>query len=198
MRWVIAGRPSSPPKSKTRSFPLVPRPVRGTKGNDLVFDFGGDEGRPAMTHLMTDLRHCQVIAGHLTTAGAVHVDSFGRMLLHLVGSGVDRLNELPLESSGAAIILQAPLGGPNAGDGAARGAAAQRAVAGSAGFLVIDAEIGIVGQKIELVAQVLDDRAGHIPRIGQSVVMEVFIDDGEWTVRLLDRGQVDFGAVDAR
>ena len=42
-----------------------------------------------------------------------------RILLHLVRAGIDRLDELPLESSRAAIALQPSLGRSNSGYGAA-------------------------------------------------------------------------------
>src|SRR5439155_24628325 len=164
----------------------APGPVRGAERNGLAIHLRRDESRPAVAHLMSNLRHrvvvwrnlsvrrppCKLasVEGKIVVIGIGY--AFSRILVHLVRAGIDRLDELPLESSRAAIALQPSLGRYNPGYRAARWAATQRASTGSARFLVFHAEVGVVRQEIEFIAQGLDDCACQVPRIGQSKVME--------------------------
>jgi hypothetical protein len=68
------------------------------------------------------------------------------------------------------------LGIPDPGD-----VASDRPIARAAGLLVVDAEIRIVGEKIELVAQRLNDRAGKILWSGRLQVMKRLIQRAERT-----------------
>src|SRR5262245_25005888 len=73
---------------------------------------------------------------------------FRRSLLHLIRVDVHRLNVLPLEPALGAVVLEIVLWSADAGN-----VATHRAVAGSTGLLIVDAEIGVVSEKIELVAE---------------------------------------------
>src|SRR5689334_18928482 len=73
---------------------------------------------------------------------------FGRSLLHLIGADVHRLNVPPLEPAPGAVVLEIVLWSANAGD-----VATYRAIAWSACLLIVDAEIRVVSEKIELVAE---------------------------------------------
>src|SRR5947209_8176377 len=124
---------------------------------------------------MTDLREGVVIARHPAVGRAfaenagIEADvarvgvgeAFGRAFLHLDGAGVDRLGEAPLETAGAAITVEAALVLSDSGDVAAEGAGA-----GSAGLLIIDAEIRVIGEKVELIAERWDHGAGEVGGVG--------------------------------
>src|SRR6516225_4832344 len=75
---------------------------------------------------------------------------FGRSLLHLVRVDVHRLNVLPMEPALCAVVLEIVLWSSDPGD-----VAAHRAIAWRACLLIVDAEIGVVREKIELVAECL-------------------------------------------
>ena len=66
---------------------------------------------------------------------------------------------------------------PDSGD-----VASDRPIARAAGLLGVDAEIRIVGEKIELVAQRLNDGAGKVLRSRRRQVMKRLIQSGERTV----------------
>src|SRR6266536_3012488 len=144
-----------------------------------------------MAHLMSDLRHCVVVGKKLVVRGALlelmgvkgyiaiapDGRSFGWPFLHLIRVDVHRLNVFPLEPALRAVILKVMLRRPNAGN-----IATNWAIAGSAGFLVVDAEIGVVSEKIELVAKRFYDCAGKILRLGESDVVKRFIHHTERTI----------------
>src|SRR6476646_3661295 len=75
---------------------------------------------------------------------------FGRSLLHLIRVDVYRLNVLPLELALGAVVFKIVRWSANAGD-----VATHRAITWSAGLLIVDAEIRVVSEKIELVAECL-------------------------------------------
>ena len=79
----------------------------------------------------------------------------GRIFLHLVRSHIHRLHILPLKSALRAISSEIMLQLTGTQHIAAFGA-----VTRSARFLVVDAEIGIIGEKIEVIAESFEDRTG--------------------------------------
>ncbi len=149
-----------------------------------------------MAHLMTDLRHRVVVRRDLSVRHAPRElaqvetdivvigigDALRRILLHLIRAGIDGLHKLPLKSPGTAITLQPPLRCPNSSYRVARWIAAQRAIARSARFLIVDAEVRVISEEIVLVPQRIYDSAGQIPGIRQRQIMEGFVDDLEGTV----------------
>src|SRR5688500_1587999 len=69
--------------------------------------------------------------------------------------------------------------------------APDRPIARAAGLLVVDTEIRIVGKKIELVAQRLDDRAGKILLPGWLQVIKRLAQRSERTTLSSQAGQVN-------
>src|SRR4029453_12358845 len=68
--------------------------------------------------------------------------------------------------------------------------ASDRPIARAAGLLAVDAEIRIVGKKIELVPQRLNDGAGKVLRSRRCQVMKRLIRTGERTAARGQTGQV--------
>src|ERR1019366_8571247 len=115
----------------------------------------GDEGGPAMTHLMPDLRHRIVVRRDLSVCGplgelmrvgpdimlAHFVESIGWIFPHLVGADVDGLDELPLKATVGAICGEVSVVGADAGSRPAWKTAAQRPSAGGSCLGVVDTEI---------------------------------------------------------
>ena len=95
------------------------------------------------------------------------------------------MNELPLKPALRAVGSEAALRDADSRDGAPH--RSQRAIARRARFLVVYAEVGVVREEIELVAEALDHAAGEIARIRQSVIVEGLVGEGEWTVLRLER-----------
>ena len=73
----------------------------------------------------------------------------------------------------------------DSGDGAPH--RSQRPVTGSARFLVVDAKVGVVREKIEPVTEPLDHGASQITGIRQSIIMESFVDKRKGTIIRLER-----------
>src|SRR5262250_455461 len=101
--------------------------------------------------------------------------SLGRAFLHLVRPNIYRLCESELEFALRAAALQdlsclVVLCLPDSCN-----FPSYRTVARSTCFLTIDAEIGVVCKKIEIVAESLDDCAGEIPRFWHGKVVEGFV-----------------------
>src|SRR5215475_11549187 len=129
-----------------------------------------------MAHLMPELRHRVIVGKHLSVRSAllqlmgikcdVAIASCGRTLrwpiLHLVRSHVYGLHVPPLESASGTIRFQIMLVLPGS-----EHIAALRTVTGRAGLLIVNAEVGIVSEEIESVAERLDHRAGKILRACQ-------------------------------
>src|SRR4029434_8332107 len=103
------------------------------------------------------------------------------------------LNELPLEASLRAVVAEAALRRADARHGASLRAASERACAGRPRFLIVDTEVGVVRQKIELIAERGENSAGKISRDGQPQVVKRLEHRRERTVLLLRRRQVLFG-----
>src|SRR4030095_7349717 len=104
----------------------------------------------------------------------------GRALLHFVRTDKDWLKQAELKSPARAAALEdrvrlSLLSVPDSGD-----VASDRPIARAAGLLAVDAEIRIVGEKIELVAQRLNDGAGKVLRSRRGQVMKGLIHSGEW------------------
>src|SRR5205807_3100497 len=117
----------------------------------------------------------------------------GRALLHLIRADIDRLNKSPLKPSGGAVGFESALLRADSCDCASHGS--ERSVAGSARFLVIDAKVRVVRQKIELVAEALDHRATQIAGIRQRVIVKSFVEKRKGTVLWLERRQMHFRIV---
>ena len=101
-----------------------------------------------------------------------HRRSFWRPFLRFVRANPYRLRESQLESALRAVALQdlmrlLVLCVPNSCY-----VAAYRAVTRSTCLLIINTEIGVVGQKIDLVTERLDDGARKVLRSWQSNVVE--------------------------
>jgi hypothetical protein len=94
-----------------------------------------------------------------------------------------------LKPAVGAVVLEIVLWSGNAGD-----IATHRAIAWSAGLLIIDAEIGVISEKIELVAEYFQNCAGKILGLGERQVVECFVDHTERTILACCRRKVDFGA----
>src|ERR1700722_7986225 len=58
-------------------------------------------------------------------------------------------------------------------------------------FLTISAEIGVVSQEIELVAERLDDGTGEILRFGRSKVVERLVHNCKGTIFAFERGKMN-------
>jgi hypothetical protein len=99
----------------------------------------------------------------------------GRALLHLVRTDKDRLKQAELKSPARAAALEdrlrlRVLGVADSGD-----VAPDRPITRAAGLLAVDAEIRVVGEKIELVAQRLNHGAGKVLRSRRRQVMKRLI-----------------------
>jgi hypothetical protein len=140
---------------------------------------------PQLTHIEAD-----VVIVRIREAGR-------RLLLHLIRPDVDGLVELPLESPGAAVRGQTALPRADPCHLAACWTPAEGAVARRARLLIVDTEIGVVGEEVEPVAECPDHRAGEVHRARRLQVVKALIRHGEGTVGLLHRREVERGAVHA-
>src|SRR5581483_544351 len=77
-----------------------------------------------------------------------------RPILHLIGADVNRLYKSPLKPTGTAVTFKPMLCLPDT-----RHMPAHWAVTGCAGFLIVDTKIGVISQKVELIAQCINDCA---------------------------------------
>src|SRR5580704_18677180 len=66
-----------------------------------------------------------------------------------------------------------------------------RAVARTARLLVVDAEVGVIRQKIEFVAERANDGTGKILRLGQFEIVERFVRSCKGTVLTRQRRKVN-------
>src|SRR6188508_3206367 len=103
----------------------------------------------------------------------------GRSFLHFVRTDEDRLiqTELKSPSSAAAVENRFRLSVPSVADSG--DVASDRPIARAARLLAVDAEIRIVGKKIELVAQRSNDSAGKVLRSRRLQVVKRLIHRGE-------------------
>src|SRR4029077_15382242 len=124
---------------------------------------------------------------------ATHRGSLGRLFLHLVRADVYRLYVRPLKPALGTVARKIVLWRADPAHISSDGT-----VTGSAGFLIVNAEIGVVSQKVELVAELLDYRAGKVLWFGQSKVMERLVYDGKWTVLARQGRKVDLGIANSR
>ena len=92
-----------------------------------------------------------------------------------------------------AVALEIVLRGADAGY-----IASDRAVARSTRFLVINAKVGIVSQKVKVIAESFDHRAGEILRPRQCQIVKRLIDHCERPVFAAERRKVDFRAANSR
>src|SRR6185312_11788690 len=136
------------------------------------------------------------IEGYVVTVACGR--SCWRPCLSFVGTNVDRLCESQLKSATRAAALQhflrlVVLRVPDARD-----IASDRTVARTACFLTIDTEIGVVGQKVELVAESFDYGAGKILRLGHGKVVEGFVEPGERAVVAREVRQMNWHGLGVR
>ena len=161
----------------------------------LAIHAGGRIRRPAVSDLVTEMpdgvivRTGRPVGCRLRERACIERDILrvsdwrivGRALLHFVRTDKDRLKQAELKSPARAAALEdrfrlSVLRVPDSGD-----VASDRPIARAAGLLGVDAEIRIVGEKIELVAQRLNDGAGKVLRSGRRQVVKRLIQSGERT-----------------
>src|SRR6185436_20678356 len=170
----------------------------------LAIHAGGGIRRPAVSDLVTEMPDGVIIRTGLPVGcrlrerACMERDMFrvfgwrivGRALLHFVRTDKDWLKEAELKSPARAPALEdrfrlSLLCIPDPGD-----VASDRPIARAAGLLAVDAEIRIVGEKIELVAERLNDGAGKVLRSRRLQVMKRLIHRGERTAVRGQTGQV--------
>src|SRR5262245_60591784 len=142
----------------------------------LAVHAGGSIRRPAVSDLVTEMSDGVIVRTGLPvgcrlreracierdTSRISRWRSVGRALLHFVRTDKDRLCKAELKSPARAAAVEdrfrlSVLRIPDPRD-----VAADRPIARATRLLAVDAEIRVVGEKIELVAKCLNDGAGKV------------------------------------
>src|SRR5262249_39998753 len=149
---------------------------------------------PTVSHFMAEMPYCVVVRNGLAVGRRlrqlVRIEGYvvaiadgcscWRSFLSLVGANIYRLRESQLKSATRAAALKnclrlVVLCVPDACD-----IASYWTVARATCFLTIDAEVGVVNQKVELVAESLDDGAGEVLWFRHGQIVERFVHCGVW------------------
>jgi hypothetical protein len=115
----------------------------------------------------------------------------GGPFLHFIRANKHRLRETQLKPTLGAAALQdllrlVVLCLPDPCD-----VASYRAITWSTRFLAVHTRVGVVGQKVELVAESLNDGAGEILRFWHGKVVERFVDDCKGPILVRERRKMN-------
>src|SRR6516164_8925952 len=173
--------------------------------NCFAVDFRTDISGPAMAHFMPEMSYGVVVRKGLAIRRTLHEQprvesyvvtvadwrSFCRYFLRFVRSNPHRLRQSQLESSLRTTARQDLMGllvpwVPDSCD-----VASYRAVTHRTRFLTIGAEIGVVGQEIEPVAESLDDGTRQILRSWDGKVVEGLVYDFKRAVLVRERRKMN-------